>query len=127
MSTHSITGGGFNARVPEEKPAPMPRTEGQPRPTAPVSPGYTRTNADLKPSEAPVFDLDLSKVSDRVARMLAAHDRSVAESNGVEAWRVDAAQLDADVKAGRISAADAERIFRHVHPTITAEQLRGEQ
>ena len=105
---------------------PTTQREGQPVPTAAQS-KWTRTSADLPDSTKPVFDIDLSKVSDSVARMLAKNDREVAASNGVEDWRVDAANLNASVRKGEITSEQAAEIFQVCHLTITDADLRGQK
>jgi hypothetical protein len=127
---HSITGGGFNARIADEHPtpstAPSRSAESVSRPAAPPT-EYARTNDHLRPSSAPVLGIDASKISAGVAAFLQQHDRKQAEANGIVDWRGDAARLNAAVSAGEIWASDAAAIFAALHPTISDADIRGAQ
>jgi hypothetical protein len=117
------SGGSFNSRIAPESPKPVAPAV-QPLPQPPTSRFVTK-NTDLTDSSVRTTDIKLDAVRDSVAAALAAHDRHVAESNGADLWTEDAARLNAAVKAGTMTAVDAERIFTSLHPEVTPSQLRG--
>src|SRR5262249_43064638 len=125
MSNYSITGGGFNAHVPEDKPAPKQVARAA-LPQPPVSAGYVTKNTDLPDSTKPVFDVDLSNVADGIRSVIAKHDRDQARANGDDQYdqRQMRALLGQKVAAGVMSNEDAAAAWNALYPGVDPKDVK---
>jgi hypothetical protein len=121
-------GAGMNARVtPEVKPTPSttPRVA---VPAAPRSPQFTRTSADYVDSTKPVFDIDLSKVSNGVNAALNRADRANHVANGGDGEQFDQSSLRRElaraVAEGRVTNEQASKLWNLAFPGIDPKDVK---